>query len=87
VDVPMIPQWWSEQLRERVADEFAKLTLHLGSHAPNIDDHVQPVLGHTGDTSLSCTVHLRLHQITKERFRCLLKATEIDISIQSCAGC
>jgi hypothetical protein len=40
----MIPEWWTDDLRDRVAGEAAALLLHLGSHAPNLDEFTTPML-------------------------------------------
>ena len=44
----MIPPEWSDELKERVGNEAASLMLHLGDHAPDLDDHVEPMLGANG---------------------------------------
>jgi hypothetical protein len=40
----IVPEWWSDELRDRVSSEAASLLLHLGSHAPDLDEHAHPLL-------------------------------------------
>jgi hypothetical protein len=39
-----IPEWWTDDLRDRVSSEAASLMLHLGSHAPDLDEHAELLL-------------------------------------------
>jgi hypothetical protein len=39
-----LPEWWTDDLRDRVASEAAALMLHLGSHAPNLDEFTTPMM-------------------------------------------
>jgi hypothetical protein len=43
-----IPSWWSAKLRQRILDDVGALRLHLGSHAPDLDAYVQPVMDRSG---------------------------------------
>jgi hypothetical protein len=44
-----VPEWWSEDLRARSGSKSAALMLHLGSHAPPLDEYAQPLLSRSDD--------------------------------------